>query len=259
MTSSPSITPHLTGAGSAPDHPIAEAEAAWTRRLLACGAAAAPLWVVVVLVQALTRPGFSLTRDAASLLDLGSLGWVQVTNFIVAGLLVIAGAVGMRRAMPACPGSRWAPKLIAVVGAGLIGGGVFHPDPSGGYPPGAPQGASAVSSWHGVLHMISGTAAFVAMIAVCFVLARRFSAAGQRRTAACSRIAGVLCAVGIAAAGAPGGSLSLFLGVSVAWLWIAAAIARLTTAGGRDQALTGHTRERAQLRAPATQGKTPAV
>ena len=37
MTSSPSITPHPTGAGPAPDHPIAEAEAAWTRRLRACG------------------------------------------------------------------------------------------------------------------------------------------------------------------------------------------------------------------------------
>jgi hypothetical membrane protein len=67
------------------------------------------VFVAAVAVQALTRTGFSLTRDAASLLDLGSLGWVQVTTFIVTGLLIIAAAAGIRRGMPDGRGRRWIP------------------------------------------------------------------------------------------------------------------------------------------------------
>jgi hypothetical protein len=84
--------------------------------LLACGAIASPLWVVTVVAQALTRSGFSLTRDAASLLDNGGLGWIQVANFIVTGLLFIAAAAGLRRALRDGPGSRWTPRLLTITG-----------------------------------------------------------------------------------------------------------------------------------------------
>jgi hypothetical membrane protein len=105
--------------------------------------------VIAVLAQAATRPGFSLTRDAASLLDDRPWGWVQSANFIVTGLLLAAAAAGLRRALPEGRGRRWVPRLLFITGAGLLGGGIFHPVPSGGYPPGTPPGASAVSSWHG--------------------------------------------------------------------------------------------------------------
>lgn len=229
MTSSPSITSRPGAGRNESGHTVTDTEAASTRRLLACGAVAGPLFVVAVVVQALTRRGFNLTRDAASLLDLGTLGWIQVTNFLATGLLTIASAVGHRRGTPDGPGSKWTPRLLTITGAGLIGGGLFHPDPSGGYPPGTLKGASAVSSWHGALHMICGSAAFLALIIVCFVIARRFRAVGQRRVAAVSRVAGALCAIGIASSGAPAGSLSLFLGVSIALVWIGAVSARLIT------------------------------
>ena len=93
--------------------------------------------MAAVLAQTATRPGFSLTRDAASLLDDGPWGWVQSANFIATGLLLAAAGAGLRRALPEGRGSRWAPRLLLIAGAGLIGGGIFHPDPSGGYPPGA--------------------------------------------------------------------------------------------------------------------------
>jgi hypothetical protein len=230
MTSSPSITRRPTGARSRASYPISEAKAAGTRRLLACGAVAGPLFVIAVLAQALTRPGFSLTRDAASLLDDGPWGWVQAANFIVTGLLLIAAAAGLRRALRDGRGSRWAPRLLLITGAGLIGGGIFHPDPSGGYPPGTPPDASAVSSWHGVLHQVCGSAAFLALIVFCVVLARRYRALGQRPMAACSLLAGVLCAVGVATGGMPHGTLTLFIGVSIALLWAAFTSARQVTA-----------------------------
>jgi len=198
-----------------------------TRRLLSCLVVAGPLFVVVALVQILTRPGFDLTHHAVSLLTLGSWGWVQSANFILTGMLTIAGAVGARSVLRGGPGGRWAPILLSVCGAGFIGGGLFHPDPSNGFPPGTPAGASAVTSWHGILHMVCGSLAFLALIALCFVLAHRFARSGQRRWAIGSRIAGTLCAVGVATAGAPGGTVSLFIGVSIALLWVAATAAEM--------------------------------
>jgi hypothetical protein len=81
------------------------------------------------------------------------------------------------RAAPGGPGGRWVPILLSVFGAGSIGGGLFHPDPSNGFPPGSSAGASAVTSWHGVLHMVCGSLAFLSLIAACFVLAHGLSVA----------------------------------------------------------------------------------
>jgi protein-S-isoprenylcysteine O-methyltransferase Ste14 len=181
----------------------------------------------VVVAQALTRTGFDLTRDAASLLDDGRWGWIQAANFILTGLLLMVAATGLRHTLRTGPGHKWIPRLLTIAGVGLAGGGVFHPDPSGGFPPGTPIDASAVATWHGMAHMVSGSAAFLALIAACFVLGRRLVTSGQRRAAACSRIAGALCAVGVVTAGAPHGSLTLFTGVSLALLWVAIATTRL--------------------------------
>ena len=227
MTQAPSITTRPDQAGTRHGQGPAGPVTRHARGLLVCGAVAGPLFIAVVVAQALTRTGFDLTRDAASLLDDGPWGWIQSANFIVTGLLLIAAAAGLRRTLRTGPGHKWIPRLLTIAGAGLAGGGVFHPDPSGGFPPGTPRGASAIATWHGVAHMVCGSAAFLALIAVCFVLARRLAANGQRRAAACSRIAGVLCAVGVVTAGAPHGSLTLFAGVSLALLWVATATTRL--------------------------------
>jgi hypothetical protein len=58
-----------------------------TRSLLGYGVLAGPLYVGVSLAQALTRDGFELTRHAWSLLSNGSLGWLQIANFLVTGLM----------------------------------------------------------------------------------------------------------------------------------------------------------------------------
>lgn len=194
-------------------------------RLLTCAVAAGPLFVVAALIQVFTRPGFNITRQALSLLTIGSGGWQQSSNFIVTGGLFIAAAAGARSVLRGGTGSRWVPLLLAIVGIGFVGGGVFHPDPSNGFPAGAPLGNTAVSSWHGVLHLAFGSAAFLALTAVCFVLAQVFSARREAGWTTCSRVAGVVCAAGILSGGAPAGTLTLFIGVSAALLWLAAACA----------------------------------
>jgi hypothetical protein len=72
-----------------------------------------------------------------------------------------------------------------------------------------------VSSWHGALHQVRGSAAFLALIVFCVILARRYRALGRPRIADFSLLAGVLCAAGVATGGMPHGTLTLFICVSV--------------------------------------------
>ena len=163
--------------------PSAPAETATrlTRALLACGVPAGSLFMIVALVQAFTRPGFDLRRHAISMLALGDLGWIQVTDFIGCGLLIVALAAGVRRALHPGPAGTWGPVLLGAYGVGLVAAGLFRTDPALGFPPGAPAGMPAAMSWHAVLHSIAFFVAFTSLTAACFVLARRFAQVGQRR------------------------------------------------------------------------------
>jgi hypothetical protein len=133
---------------------VSEGTASKTRALLACGIVAGPLFLAVALTQAFTRQGFDLSRHPLSLLSLGDLGWIQITSFVVTGVLYVACAVGMRRALGPGPGAAWGPRLVGVLGIGLIMGGVFLTDAGAGFPPGAPAGAPEIS-WHGMLHNVA--------------------------------------------------------------------------------------------------------
>ena len=239
MTRTISIQPGRLGGGPAPapDRPGGTPTTVnrTTRTLAACGVVAGPLFIVAALAQMPARPGFHPTRDAVSLLSIGHLGWIQVTNFLVTGVLYVACATGMRRLVHHGPGHRWIPALLYVCGAGVAGGGVFHPDPGDGFPPGTPADASVASSWHGVLHQVCGMSAFLALIALCFVFGHRFARTGQRRLALGSRIAGALFAVALPASGAPGGALTLCAGVAIAMFWTAFASARIIARADRNE------------------------
>jgi Protein of unknown function (DUF998) len=150
-----------------------------TRRLLACGIVAGPLFLLVTLVQAFTRRGFDLSRHPISLLSLGDLGWLQITNFVVTGVLYLACAIGLRRALQPGQGATWGPRLVGALGVGLIVAGVFVSDAGAGYPPGAPAGAPPKISWHGMLHEAGFVVATLGMIIGCLVFARRFAALRQ--------------------------------------------------------------------------------
>ena len=115
-----------------------------TRSLLGYGVIAGPFYVVVALAQALTRDGFDLSRHAWSLLANGEGGWIQIANFIATGLMTVAAAVGLRRALP--DGRRfWAPLLIGGYGVSLVLAGVFRADAVQGFPVGAPQTAVIIA------------------------------------------------------------------------------------------------------------------
>jgi hypothetical protein len=201
-----------------------------TRVLLASGVIAGPLYVLAALIQGLTRPGFDLLHHDVSLLSNGELGWIQITNFMVTGLLVIAGAVGMRRVIQRSRGGTWGPLFIGLYGLGLIGAGIFVADPMNGFPPGTPAGAHAIS-WHGLMHLVTAGIGFIALIAACFVFAHRFAALAQRGWAAFSVATGVIFFA--AFAGVASGSdqalivIGFWMGVILAFAWISVMAARL--------------------------------
>jgi hypothetical protein len=201
-----------------------------TTSLLVAGAVAGPLWIAVSLAQAATRTGFDITRHPLSVLSNGDLGWIQIANFLIAGVLTLVGAVGSRRTLAGGPAGTWAPILLAVQGAGLIVAGIFRLDPLDGFPPGTPPGVPTTMSGHSVAHNLAGTLTFAAMIAVCFVLARLFRTTRRRGWAICGRVAGGVFAAGLvwAYTGRPAGALTLLLGVVIAWTWITTSLTRIT-------------------------------
>jgi uncharacterized protein DUF998 len=200
-----------------------------TRTLLRCGVVAGPLYLVVGFAQALTREGFDLTRHPFSSLSLGDLGWLQITNFLVAGVLFVAAAAGMRRVLRGGRGGTWGPLLIGAMGVGMIGGGVFVADPALGFPPGAPEGQPETLSWHGILHGVAFLVAFVSWTVACFVFTRRFAASGHRGWAAYSAGTGVILLVPLAFLGSSAGVVLLYAAATLGWLWTSAVAARLLT------------------------------
>ena len=67
----------------------------------------------VVPTATATRDGFDLARHPLSLLSLGDLGWIQIANFVLSGLLFLACAAGMRRVMVEGKGpSSWSARAM---------------------------------------------------------------------------------------------------------------------------------------------------
>jgi hypothetical protein len=197
-----------------------------TSALLSLGAAAGPIYVIVGLAQILTREGFDWTRHALSLMSNGPWGWVQVANFLLSGLLVLAGAAGLKRALVTGRGRTAGPVLIAIYGLGLIGAAFFSADPALGFPPGTPDGPPAVITTHGLLHFVCGGIGFFGLIAACFVLAARFRSAGYSTWMRFSLATGVLFFAGFAgvASGAQSRTVvvAFYLAVLLAWTWLSA-------------------------------------
>jgi hypothetical protein len=77
------------------------------------------LFVIVVVLQELIRSGFDRRRHPLSSLSLGDLGWIQVANFVVCGLLAVVSPGGLRRVLRSRVGA-WGPVLVATYVLGLI-------------------------------------------------------------------------------------------------------------------------------------------
>ncbi len=192
-----------------------------TRTLLGGLVAGVAVFGTVSLAQVATREGFDLVRFPLSMLSNGDLGWLQITNFLVSGVLTIIGAVGLRRALRGTPGGTWAPRLMLANGIGLFLAGPFVLQGGGGFPVGDPGVDGMTAGTIG--HIVVGSIAFFSLIAACYVLGRHYSRAGERGLALGSRIAGTAFLVGdvYSMSGGYAGSLVLAITALSAMTWLA--------------------------------------
>ena len=181
-----------------------------TRWLFLAGVAGPLLFVLVFLVEGALRPGYDPATTFVSQLSLGDRGWIQIASLLVSGALILAFAVGLRRALDSGPGSRWGPVMVAVVGLGLVIAGIFPTDPAQGYPPGTPPGPTSSYSWRGGIHLVGALFVFGGLPIAAFVFARRFRAIGDGAWAIYSLVTGVaMPAVFVAASAGANGSAGL--------------------------------------------------
>jgi hypothetical protein len=196
-------------------------------RALLAGLVAGPPFVGSVVVQALTRPGFDAARHPLSSLALGPQGWLQVITFVVAGLLSVAGAVGLRVALRGSRAGTWGPILFAVNGIALIVAGIFPADPVHRYP----AGAASVVSWHGAVHSaapaLAGLAGFV-------VFGRRFAVLSRPGWVASCMATPAAVLLLNAASFATGDFRLVLLAEAVGWAWTTAVFGHVRAACRAD-------------------------
>ncbi|WP_444951163.1 DUF998 domain-containing protein [Micromonospora ureilytica] len=142
-------------------------------RLLLAGVLAGPVFFASAVTQMLTREGYNITRHPISQLATGSLGWIQITTFVLAGFGGLALAAGIRRTLTVGTGRRVLPIFVGIFGAGLVAAGVFTMDPEHGFPVGTPDGPVDQMSWHSIAHSTAAAIAFTALAIAAIVLTVR--------------------------------------------------------------------------------------
>ncbi len=133
--------------------------------LLAMGILGTVLFVVTFTIDGAARPDYSPARHMVSALALGPRGWIQSTNFMVCGTLIIASAVGIYQAVD----SPWLPLLVGFFGISMVLSGVWKMDPMSGYPPGTPDTTTSEPSRAHRLHDLFGIGVFGSLPAAAIV------------------------------------------------------------------------------------------
>jgi Protein of unknown function (DUF998) len=191
-----------------------------TVALLLAGACAGPLLVTSSLLQGVLRQGFDFRRHPPSALALGSAGAVQQVTFASAGLLLVAGAMGLRH----LDVGRWAPRSVMLLGGALAAAGLFSMDPAFGFPPGAPPGVGDAISWHAAIHGVLFPIGFLGLVATAVLMGRRYGRAGRRSMRSIAHIAAV-ASLGLSLwpnlGGDPEGRfLPMWAGIVIGYAWM---------------------------------------
>ena len=126
------------------------------------------LFVFIFTIEGWLRPGYDACSMFVSELSLGPRGSVQISNFIIVGLLFFVFARGVAREFRRGTTSTAGPLLLTVLGFCFFASGPFVMDPVS-----TPRQAW---SGHGTMHQLIGALAFSLMPASCLVFWRRFRA-----------------------------------------------------------------------------------
>ena len=124
------------------------------------------IFVAIFVIEGWLRPSYDSMSMFVSALSLGSRGWIQVLNFEIVGVALLAFSRGVAAEFKDGMASRAGPLLLAIVGLGLLLSGPFVMDPV--------TTPFVHMSWHSKLHYLFGAFVFSFGPISCFVFFRRF-------------------------------------------------------------------------------------
>lgn len=130
------------------------------------GALGAVLFVVVFVLDGMTRPGYSPSRHTVSALALGPRGWLQRANFVVCGAAITGSAITLLTSGD----HRMLGLVLTMFGLGLVVS-VVPMDPMRGYPPGTPERDPVEFSTAHAVHDGAGMVVFFALPVIAAVSA----------------------------------------------------------------------------------------
>lgn len=163
-----------------------------TKKLILCGIAAGPLFTLSWLAAGATRGnGYSLLRHPISSLSIGSMGWTQITTFLVTGTLLLGFAVALMKIAKSQGVSVWGARILALCAIGLIGAGLFVADPLSGYPEGL-HTLRQNRSLCGILHDLFSAFLFIGYPFAAYKFARIFMKKKETGWAVYTIISGLL-------------------------------------------------------------------
>jgi hypothetical protein len=141
---------------------------AWiSPRLAAWAGILAPvLFVGIFTLEGWLRPGYNALAMFISVLSLGTRGWIQMTNFLLLGGLLLVFSRGVAAEFPTGKASRSGVILLTTLSALFLVSGPFVMDPTG-----TPPSQMTV---HGTIHGLAGGFVFLLMPILIFVFLRRF-------------------------------------------------------------------------------------
>jgi len=155
-----------------------------------CGAMSGPVFVGTTLILGVMRAHYSQLRYPVSMLALGSSGWVQVTNFLITGILVLVFALGLWRHYRTSRVMTLSAMLIVLLALTIIGAGVFPTDGISAQLHG-PASLTWHHTLHGLLHRVFASTGFFVLPMSSFVMACQFCRWRQNGWALYSLISGI--------------------------------------------------------------------
>jgi len=137
------------------------------RKLSAWAGILAPaIFVGVFTVEGVLRSGYDPLKMYISALSLGNRGWLQISNFIVLGLLLFIFTLGLSKEFQTGKASRGGIITLYIISVLFFISGPFVMDPT--------ETPTDQMSVHGLIHGISGGIVFLLMPIIIFIFLRRF-------------------------------------------------------------------------------------
>ena len=137
------------------------------RKLSAWAGILAPaIFVGVFTVEGVLRNGYDPLKMYISALSLGNRGWLQISNFIVLGLLLFIFILGLSKEFQTGKASRGGIITLYIISVLFFISGPFVMDPT--------ETPADQMSVHGLIHGISGGIVFLLMPIIIFIFLRRF-------------------------------------------------------------------------------------